>query len=441
VAQHLTQAALAERAIEFWLKAARTAVGSGAVAEAMAQLSRGLALVGELRDEAARRRLEIELQIALGNALMAAKGYSAAETDAAFRRACELCLDAGDTTQLVRVLWGQFTGHFAGGRQRPALAVAEELSALSERLGDAGGRQLGEAGIGACLMHLGLFAKAQPHFERALAIDPAHEREWALRYGQSGRVVALSYWSLNQLLLGFADEAVGLAEQAVQTAQRLAHPPSLCFAHSIVSRTYYLRGDTKRLAQHAAMVVQLAEQHGLGLWQALGSIYTGWSRGEHGAVDQAVALMRAGLEKYRASGAALGLPLYTLGLARVEARAGREGEALRLLDEARAAMAAAEERWIAAELDRFAGDMALASPEPNAANAEACFEAALRSAREQQAKWLELRAATSLARLWREQGRAQQARDLLAPICGDFAEGFDSPALREAKDLLGAAVP
>jgi predicted ATPase len=434
----LTQAGLAERAIGFWLKAARTAVGNGAVAEAQAQLNRGLALVGELRDETARRRLEIELQITLGNVLMAAKGYSAAETDAAFRRACELCLDAGDTMQLVRVLWGQFTGHFAGGRQRPALAVAEELSALSERLGDAGGRQLGEAGIGASLMHLGLFAEARPHFERALAIDPANEREWAFRYGQSGRVVALSYLSLNQLLLGFADQAVDLAEQAVQTGELLSHPPSLCFAHSIVSRTYYLRGDSKRLERHAAMVTRLAAEQGLGLWQALGSIYTGWSRGERGAVAEAIALMRDGLEKYRLSGAALGLPLYELGLAKVEALAGHLGEAQRLLDDARAAMAVAEERWIAAELDRCAGDLALASAEPEAAKAEACFASALALAREQQARWLELRAATSLARLWRDQGKPNEARDLLAPICDAFTEGADSPALREANDLLAA---
>jgi predicted ATPase len=285
-------------------------------------------------------------------------------------------------------------------------------------------------------MHLGFFTKARPHFKRALAIDPAHERDWAFRYGQSGRVVALAYLSLNQLLLGFADEASRLAEQAVETAQRLAHPPSLCFAHSIVSRTYYLRGDAKRLEGHAAMVVRLAAEQGLGLWQALGSIYTGWSRGEHGAVAEAIALMRAGLEQYRLSGAALGLPLYELGLAKVEARAGHHGEAKRLLDDARTAMVAAEERWIASELDRCAGELALASAEPDAAKAEACFSAALAVAREQQANWLELRAATSLARLWRDQGKTTEARDLLAPICQASTEGSDSPALREASDLL-----
>jgi predicted ATPase len=149
--------------------------------------------------------------------------------------------------------------------------------------------------------------------------------------------------------------------------------------------------------------------------------------------------MRAGLEKYRLSGAALGLPLYELGLAKVEARGGHHGEAQRLLDDARAAMAIAEERWVAASLDHFAGELALASPEPDTATAQACFEVALAVAREQQAKWLELQAAISLARLWSEQGKRLQGRDLLAPICDGMTEGDDSPMVREAKDLL--AVP
>ena len=143
LAHHLALAGFAERAIGFWLKAARKAIGDGAVAEAVAQLRQALALVGDLTEKTARQRYEIEPQIALGNALMALRGYSATETDAAFRRARELCIEAADTKQLVRVLWGQFTGDFAGGRERTSLAVAEELLRLSERLADAGRPPIG----------------------------------------------------------------------------------------------------------------------------------------------------------------------------------------------------------------------------------------------------------------------------------------------------------
>jgi class 3 adenylate cyclase/predicted ATPase len=438
LAHHLAQAGFAERAIGFWLKAARTAIGNGAVAEAVAQLHRGLALVGDLTDEGARQRHEIELQIALGNALMTAKGYSSSETDAAFRRACELCLDAGDTMQLIRVLWGQFTGHFAGGRQRASLAVAEELLALSERLSDAGGRQMGHASVGASLLHLGFFAEARAQFERVLTANGGRQREWAFRFGLSGRVVALSYLSQDLLLLGFPDEAQRLAEQSVEEAQRLSHPPSLCFAHSIASRICYLRGDGKGLAEHSALVVRFADEQELRLWQALGSIYAGWSRGESGAADEAVDLMRAGLAKYRAVGAGLALPLYLLGLAKVEARADNHREALRLLGEAQAAIEAGEERWISAEIHRLAGEIALKSPQPDAAKAEAYFKLALDVAREQQAKFWELRAAMSMARLWRDQSKRDEARDLLAPVNSWFTQGLETPDLKQATDLLDA---
>jgi hypothetical protein len=125
--------------------------------------------LGKIANEDARQRHE--LQITLGNALMASRGFSSAETDAAFRRAAELCRAADDKAQSVRVLWGQFTGHFAGGRQRAALAVAKELLALSESLGDAGGQQMGHASVGACLLHMGSFEDARTPFERALAAD------------------------------------------------------------------------------------------------------------------------------------------------------------------------------------------------------------------------------------------------------------------------------
>jgi class 3 adenylate cyclase/predicted ATPase len=436
LAHHLAMAGFAERAIGFWLKAARKAIGDGAVAEAVAQLRQALALIGDLPEKAARQRHEIELQIALGNALMALRGYSAAETDAAFRRARELCIEAADTKQLVRVLWGQFTGDFAGGRERASLAVAEELLRLSERLADAGGRQLGHASVGASLLYLGSFAEARIHFDRALAAGGDHEREWAFYYGQSGRVVAHSYLSPDLLLLGFADQGRRHAEQSIAEAQGLSHPPSLCFAHSIVTRFYYLLGDAQRLADYAALVARFADEYGLGLWQALGSIYVGWSRAEKGAADEAINLIREGLTKYRAVGAGLGVPLYLSSLATIEARIGHRREAMRLIGEATAAVESGEEGWMSAELHRLAGEIALLEPDPDRAKAQTHFECALAVARDQQAKFWELRAAMSMARLWRDQDKRREASDLLAPVYSWFNEGFAAADLKEAKSLL-----
>ena len=436
LAHHLALAGFAERAIVFWLKAARSAIANGATAEAVAQLRRALALVGNVGDLSARQRLEIELQIALGNALMALRGYSATETNAAFCRARELCLGAGDRTQLLRVLWGQYTADFAGGRERASLTCAEELLKLSERLEDAGGRQMGHASVGASLLHLGSFAEARVQFDRALAIGTVHQREWAFRYGQSGPVVAHSYLSLDLLLLGFPDQARRHAEHAIAEAKSLSHPPSLCFAHSIVSRHYYLRGDSKRLAEHSAMVASLADEHGLGLWQALARIYVAWSRGQSGARGEAIDLLRAGMAKYRAVGAGLAMPLYVLSLAKILARVGHRQEALHLIGEAQAAIDGGEEGWLSAEVHRVAGEAALLPPRADAASAQMHFERALAIAREQQARFWELRAATSLARLWRDQGEPQRAGDLLSPVCSWFSEGFDCVDFLLAKSLL-----
>jgi class 3 adenylate cyclase/predicted ATPase len=436
LAHHLALAGFTERAIGFWLKAARKAIGDGAVAEAVAQLRQALALVDDLPEKAARQRNEIELQIALGNALMALRGYSAAETDAAFRRARELCIESADTKQLVRVLWGQFTGDFAGGRERASLAVAEELLRLSERLADASGRQLGHASVGASLLYLGSFSEARIHLDGALAAGSDHEREWAFHYGQSGRVVAHSYLSLDLMLLGFADQGQRHAEQAIAEAQGLSHPPSLCFAHSILTRFYYLLGEVRRLAEYAAIVSRLADEQRLGLWQALGRIYVGWSRAENGAVDEAINLIREGLTKYRAVGAGLSVPLYLSSLATIGARIGHRREAMRLIGEATAVVGSGEEGWMSAELHRRAGEIALLEPDPDRAKAQTHFERALAVARDQQAKFWELRAAMSMARLWRDQGKLDEARDLLAPIYGWFTEGFDTRDLLEAKALL-----
>ena len=439
MAYHLAQAGFAERSIGFWLKAARVAIARGGAAEAAAQLHRGLALLGEIPDHDNRRRQELELQIALGNALTAATGYTGTRTDAAFRRARELCLEVGDTAQLIRVTWGQFTGHFAGGRQRPALAVANELLALSERADDAGGRQMGHASVGVSLLHLASFAEARTQFERALAIDAASEREWTHRYGQSGRVTALAYMSLGLLPLGFLDAAQRLAEQSVEEARKLAHPTSLCFAHSIVCRVYYLLRDKDALARHSAMVVRLADEHGLGLWRALGSIYAGWSRAEEGAARQGVAMIRDGIARYRAAGAALSLPLFLASLASLEGATGNQREALELLGQAQAAGTAGDEHWMSAEIHRLTGEAMLAG-NGDAAGAEREFQAALALARQQGARLWELRAATSLARLARDGNGAGAARDTLARVYRSFSEGFTEPDLEQAKAVLGEPV-
>ncbi len=377
LAHHLAQAGSAERSIVFWLKAARVAIARGGTAEATAQLHRGLALLGDVPDYDSRRRQELELQIALGNALAAATGYSGAETDSAFRRARDLCLEIGDNTQLLRVTWGQFTSHFAGGRQQLAVDIANELLSLSDKLDDASGRQIGHAAKGSSLLHLASFSEARTEFDRTLPADPAIEREWAYLYGQSARVTALSYQSLDVLLMGLPDTARQLSKKAVEEARVLGHPTSLCFSNSIVSRTFYLLRDSEALAHHSATVVRLADEHGLGLWQGLGRIYAGWSRAEIDA-GAGAEMMRDGIARYRAAGSALCMPLYLASLAGIEAAAGNHLTARETLDEAMVVNESGDEPWLSAEIHRLVGEALLAC-DGGKARAEQEFQTALTS--------------------------------------------------------------
>lgn len=397
LAHHLEQAGLFERAIEGWCSAAQMTAERGAVAATAAQLRRGLDLVGHVADEHRRRVLELKLQTSLGGALMGIKGYTAPETTAAFRRARALCLELGDMDQLLRVIWGQFTSQFAGGCIPQALSEAQELLRLSERLGDAAGRRIGHAGVGASLLHLGRLPEARGHLEEAIRIHLPNAREAALLYGQCGEVTALSYLGLALLLLGFPEDARRTGRQAIETARGLSHPTSLCFAHSVVSRVSFLQRDAEGIAEGAQEVAALAAKHGLKLWGALGDIYCGWNKLETGTEAEAIASIREGIARYRAVGAGLSLPLYLATLAEAERRAGKPSASLDLLREAGAAVAAGGECWITPELHRQKGEALLAIGEEARAWRE--LRTALARAREGGAAFWELRAAKSLAPL------------------------------------------
>jgi class 3 adenylate cyclase/predicted ATPase len=437
LAQHLAQAGAAERAIGLWLEAARRMLARGAVAEAVRQLQKGVALIAARPETPERQRQELDLQIALGGALIAAQGYTAPETDKAFTRARDLCERVGETSQLLRAVWGQFTSRFVGGAQKAALTAAEEMLALAERRGDVSGRIMAQASCGSVLLFLGRLRAARAAFEAALAIDAVDEREAAFLYGQSGRVLALAYLGLDLMLMGFVEAAERNTARAIEEARALAHPTTLCFAHSIATRVAFARRDRVGLVRHAAMVRQLSDEQGLGLWQALGEIYHGWTAAYAGRDGEAVALIRRGLARYRAGGARLSLPLYLLTLAMAQARAGDNADAATIV-EAQQASEIGEERWMDAEIHRVAADILLVPPQRDPARAEAELLTAMAIAAEQGARLWHLRAATCLARLWGEQGRRGEGRDLLAPICDGFSEGSDLPDLAAARALIAA---
>jgi predicted ATPase len=291
--------------------------------------------------------------------------------------------------------------------------------------------------MGPCLTTRGDIAEAQAHYDQALALySPAKHRDLATRFGQDASVVILTYRAFNLWLLGYPDAALRDTDDALKNAREIGQAASLMFALYFVSRTHILCGNYSVATALTRELSALADEKGAPHWKAYGILSEGWLLNLTGKSSGAVQLIASGLSAYGPTGGTVFRPLFLSHLAEAHADLSQFDDAWRCLGEATTAVETTKERWLEAELYRIAGEIALKSPEPDAAKAEAHFERALAVARQQQAKSWELRAAMSLARLWRSQGKPQQARELLAPVYGWFTEGFDTRDLKEAKTLL-----
>jgi predicted ATPase len=237
-------------------------------------------------------------------------------------------------------------------------------------------------------------------------------------------------------MLGYPDMALRDAERALKEARGIGHAATLLYALSHTSWTHIDRGDYGAATAQSDETVAVADEKGTLLWKAFGRLNKGCVLALTGNASNAIGMITSGIAEWRSTGATLWLPLYLASLAEAYAALGHPDEAWRCIGEAMTAIETTNETWFEAEANRIAGEIALLSAEPDVTKAEASFERALSVARQQQAKSWELRASMSLARLWRDQGKVQQARELLAPVYGWFTEGFDTRDLKEAKALL-----
>ncbi|HYZ33461.1 MAG TPA: AAA family ATPase [Crenalkalicoccus sp.] len=436
LAQHCTEAALAERAVDYWQQAGRRALARSATSEAVAHLTRGLEMLAELPGGPAHWRRELGLQLALGQASLAAKGFAAPETGRAYARAGELCRGAGDVPEFFPALYGRFIVHFQRGELAVAHEAARELLRSAESRGDAAARVTGLRIVGSALCHLGRFAESRAHLEAALALyEPGRDRSSALVYALDSRVVCL-FWLVHVLLaLGYPEQARARMREALGYARELAHPYTLAYALSVACLFHgrHRPGPDARIEADA--LVTFAAEQGFPLPAAVGRVVGGWARiGEGGAAEEATALMRRGLAEYKATGAELWVPDFLALLAQARGQAGQPAAGLELLAEALDRVAETGGRWLEAELHRLRGELLLASADPG--SAAACFRRAMAVARQQDARMWELRASTSLACLLRDQERRVEAHTILASIYGWFDEGFEVPDLVEAKNLV-----
>jgi len=434
-ALHYGEAGLIEKSVICWGKAGDRSVARSAMAEAAAQFYMALNQLELLPDNRERQRQELELCTVLGGVLNAVKGQGAPETGQAYARARELWEKLGSPLEFLQIPYAQSRYHVNRGELDLALRLDDDLLGLSRQRNDSSGLILSHLSSGGNLMRAGKFARSRSHLEEVLALyDPISHRLLVYQTGDDPHADSQAFLGNVLFCLGFPDQALARSSSAIAEARRLAHPPSLVVCLNMSARLLSLVGDTVALDERANELVAVAAEQGFLVRRAQGTIFRGWVKVKNGGVAEGISLLHSGSAAYRATGAEVWVPYYTGLLARAFEIAGQIEEGLTLLEDALQIVERTGERWFAAELNRQTGQLLLQQGHTEAA--EELYRKALSIAQEQEAKLWELRAAVSLARLRRDQGRPAEARDLLAPIYGWFTEGFDTPDLKEAKALL-----
>jgi predicted ATPase len=291
--------------------------------------------------------------------------------------------------------------------------------------------------MGAVLVFLGNFAEALLHQDRVIALyDPVEHRPLATRFGQDIRATAFVCRSLGLWALGYPEAALAFAEQALSEARETGDPGALLNTMSIACITQLISGNYAAAKTQLDEMLALAEEKGSVTWKASGMLRRASLLALTGKTSDAVSIFTSAIPVWRSTGAKLFFPVWLSHFARACAELGEFNEAWSYIAEAMTAVETTKQNWNEAEVHRIAGEIALMSPKPDVAKAEDCFERALAVAREQQAKSWELRTAMSMAGLWRDQGKRDEARELLAAVYGWFTEGFDTLDLKQAKALL-----
>ena len=409
----------------------------------MVQLTRALEQIATLPGTPALRREQLKLQLAIISPLSHVKGYAAAEPKAALEQARLLIEQAEargepleDPVLLFSILCGFWLANYVGGNYDAAHELAVQVLASAEKQRAPGQLVTAHSLMGATLATMGDIAEGRAHLDQAIALhDPTEHRPLAARSGQAARLSILCNRSLALWLLGYPEAALRDTDEALRNAREIGHAARLLPALLQSSMSFHLCGNRTTAAARAAELVALAEEKGL-VWKSAGMMLQGAVLALDGSASDAIERLASGMTAYRTTGAHNWTPFYLPHLARSHAQLGEFDEAWRCIREAMNLVETSKEKWCAAEIHRAAGDIVLMSPESDAEKAQAHFERAVAIAREQQAKSWELRAATSLARLWCDQGRRPQARALLAPIHAWFTEGFDTSDLIQAKTLL-----
>jgi predicted ATPase len=320
-----------------------------------------------------------------------------------------------------------------------ARQMAEQLFRLAQGAQDPAQLVQARQALAVTSLCLGDPAATREHMEQGVALyDPRRHQGHTLRYGQDPGVACRAIGAVALWLLGYPDQAGRHSREAVTLAGELGHPSTLALALHFAAMLGQYRREVRAVHRSAEATTAVATEHGLSFWRACGHVMRGWALAGLGAGAAGIAQLHQGLTAWKAAGSETYRTYFLALLAEALGKEGQIEEGLGVLAEALAQMDATSEGFHGSELHRLQGEFLLRREpaEVSGREAEACFRRALTIARRQQARSLELRAAMSLVRLYREQGRPAEARPLLAETFAWFTEGFDTPDLQEARALL-----
>ena len=431
LARHCTEAGLVDRAVVYWFKAGQQALARSASTEAAALLRKGLDELGGLPDGPGRRQQELDLQLALGLALMAMKGYSAPEVGETLSRARALAEKVDRPEYLWPVFLGQSSFHRVRGEHHLALDLAQQLERIGEARNDVAAQLVGRFANGRTRLFLGEFVDARDILERCYGlVDPAYRGRGS---SSDPYAMMLAYLAWTLAIMGYVDQARSRLDEALSEARRLGHVNTLADVLISANAIDSILGSPE-LQAHADEMLALSVDRGLPLHLGWATAYRGAALVARGEREEGLAQITQAMTRVRDTGAVTGGPDLLMMLAEAHNSMGKPGEGLNCLAQAAEIIEATDERYREAEMHRLRGDALDATGDRE--EAERSYHQALTIARQQGAKLFELRTSISLAALWCTQHRHGEARGLLAPIDGWFTEGFDARDVKAARALL-----
>jgi len=438
LAHHAARGELWEQAVTYFQESGTRAANRSAYYQAATSFEQALSALAALAETPDRRVRELSLQLALATALQMVRGFAAPEVERVYTRARLLCQETSDPVRRVPFLLGLRVFYQVRGQFQTALELGEQALFIAEQMQDLRHLTAAHHGLGHTLFSLGEFTAARAHGEQGILLNPRQQRWSPAVYGgivnPGIHILGILAWSL--WYLGYAEQALNRIQEALALAREVVHPAGLEQALASAAIVHQLRREPSAARACAAEALEISREHGFAFREALDTLLLGWATAAEGDEHKGVSLMVQGLAAYRATGAEAWRHYWLALLAETYAKAGRIEEGLEASAEGLATVQAKGERHYEAELNRIRGELVLASPGDNQAEAEVCFHRALDVARRQLAKSCELRAAASLGQLWSRQGKSVEARRLLVDVSSWFTEGFDTVDQQAARSLL-----